>query len=136
MDELKQNLFNICMELLDDIANTPSDPYYGTPPQTFYIDFAVGNDDQLQYYIKEPMETYRYAHGELQKVATGTKPALEPKSGMYFSEGLAGVAIHTERSAAYIWFQVGKLYGRGYEVSIERTETGAVLGERRGIWIS
>ena len=133
---IKNQLLKRCTELLEEIANTPSDDYYGTPPKVFYIDFAFGDKHKIGMFIKDPLETYKYENGILEKVQTGTKYQAEPISGMYFFEGYATTGIDKDNNLAYMSFRVGRRYGRGFRYEILTDEKGIRLGAEKLMWVS
>ena len=136
MESIKNQLIKRCTELLDEIANTPSDGFYGTPPRVFYIDFAFGDERMVDMYIKDPLETYKYANGKLEMVKAGTKNQAEPISGMYFSEGYATTGIDKDNNLAYMSFCVGRRYGQGFRYEILSDEKGIRLGAEQLMWVS
>ena len=136
MNTIKDQLLKHCTEMLAEIANTPSDDFYGTPPKTFYIDFAFGDERKVGMFISDPLETYKYEGGVVEKVKAGTKNQAEPISGMYFSEGYSAIGIDEDRNIAYMSFMVGKRYGRGYQYEVLDNEAGKTLGEEQFVWVS
>lgn len=136
MDSIKDQLLKECKEFFDSISNAGSDDRYGTPPKVFYIDFAYGNKKKLEVYITDPQETYRYENGIVETVETGSRNKIDPVSGMYFPEGHGSIGIDKENGIAFMNFQVGPRYGRGFQYKIINTEEGMRLGEREMIWVS
>ncbi len=136
MESIKSQLLKRCIELLDEIVKTPSDDFYGTPPRVFYIDFAFGDERMVDMFIKDPLETYKYAYGTLEKVEAGTKNQAEPISGMYFSEGYAIISIDKDNNLAYMSFCAGQRYGRGFRYEIMSDEKGIRLGAEQLMWVS
>lgn len=136
MESIKSQLLKRCIEKLAEIANTPSDDYYGTPPKTFYIDFAFGDERKVGMFINDPLETYKYEGGAVKKIKAGTKYQAEPISGMYFSEGYGAIGIDKEHNLAYMSFIVGRRYGCGFRYEILDSEEGKLLGTEQFIWVS
>lgn len=136
MDSIKNRLMKRCIEMLAEIANTPSDGFFGTPPKTFFIDFAFGDGRTVGMFIRKPLETYKYKSGAVVKVNTGTKNQTEPISGMYYSEGYSAIGIDKKQNLAFLSFIVGPRYGRGFQYEILDSEEGKVLGEEQLTWVS
>ncbi|MDD6299088.1 hypothetical protein [Hornefia butyriciproducens] len=133
---VKNQLLDICTEMLEEISNTESDPHFGTPPSVFYIDFAYGNKRTVGFYISDPLETYKYENGVLEIVKVGTKNRISPVSGMYFPEGRGAVGIDSNYEYAFVSFQVGPRYGRGFRYRIIDEGESKRLGEQELIWVS
>ena len=136
MDALKSQLLKKCTERLDEIANTPSNDFYGTPPKTFYIDFAYGDERKVGMFIRDPLETYKYEGGIIEKVKAGTNNQTEPISGMYFPEGYGTIGIDKDNRLAYMSYSVGRRYGTGFRYEILDSEEGIILGDEQLIWVS
>ncbi len=136
MDSLKEQLMIICIEFLDKIASTESSSFYGTPPQVFYIDFGYGTEQEVEMHIGNPLETYRYANGVIEMVSPGHPSRREPVSRMYWPEGRGRIGIDTKDGFAYVSYDVGPRYGRGYRFKIIDDNGTVRLGDREERWVS
>ena len=132
MEDIKKLLIEMCKEVMDGMAGDPGNGILGTPPRVFYLDFSQGEGESGA----EPQETYRYENGSLEKVKPGTKGNTEPIRDSYFSEGHFCVRIDEKNRVAYLSFQVGPLFGRGYRFKIVAGENGNTLGEEELDWMS
>ena len=120
----------------EEIANTPSDDFYGMPPKIFYIDFGYGDKRKIGIFIKDPLETYKFENGTIKKVKVGTKNQTKPFSGMYFLEGSGTIGIDKKNNCAFLSFAAGPRYGQGLRYDIIDGKEGKELGEEHMIWMS
>lgn len=139
MDDIKNLLMEMCKDIMDDMAGDPGNSILGTPPRVFYLDFSYGEGEPGG----DPQETYRYENGSLEKVKPGAGRKSDSEVEMvmeshqsYYSEGNFSIGIDKKNKYAYMSFQVGPLFGRGYRYKIVTGENGNTLGEEEELWIS
>ena len=136
MELIKDQLFKICIECLDEIAHSKSNHSIGTPPTVFYIDFGVGSRCDIENLDMIPQETYRYENGVMERVETGTMNATRPVDRMYFPKGYGLIGVLEDNSYAYVSYVVGPRFGEGFRYKILNDEEGLRLGYKELVWIS
>ena len=137
MDDIKTQLLKTCREMMDALAGDPGDEILGAPPKVFYLDFAYMSKSKFRgSRIENPLETYRYQNGSLEKVEPGTAGNTKPIRGSYFSGGHFAAAIDKKNKYAYIGFQLGPRFGRGFRYKIVTGKEGNTLADKEKLWMS
>ena len=137
MDDIKNQLIGMCKAMMDAIASGSDDRILGQLPKVFYLDFAYMSKSKFRgSRIENPLETYRYQNGSLEKVEPGTAGNTKPIRGSYFSGGHFAAAIDKKNKYAYIGFQLGPRFGRGFRYKIVTGKEGNTLADKEKLWMS
>jgi len=71
------------------------------------------------------------------EIFTGNTNAIEQeRNGMYYSHGFGEFSIHDSGEIVRVGWQVGPLFGRGYEYSIVQRDHEIELVNQKFLWIS
>ena len=133
---IKELLLEKCKEKLLSILQTDGDDFFGDPPEAIYIDYGMGSKRKVGYLLTKVEETYCLTKDGIERVEVAPKSYDKTVSGMYFKQGSAIVGYTKNLDFAFLNFQIGPRYGRGYEYLIIHDGEQMRLGEEIELWIS
>lgn len=137
--KVRDELFASIMDTCRSYATAEGDAEYGTPPRVFFISYtekAVPNSEGI-ITSEDLVERYKYENEKLEPVEKGADEGVDlVRSGMYWNIGHISVTVDVQAATIDYSFNVGPLYGSGYQFEIIVDEQGIRIGQGRMQWIS
>lgn len=137
MEELVLLLMRECEKIYFELKSsndTDGNSKYGKFPQSAVITYYGRDDESLKN--DKILKKWKISNGRTAEIFDYSEPKFKRSNGMYFAEAVFSFSIDTEEQKAYLSFQLGSRYGRGFVYDLVKRNDKFTIENPSLLWLS